>query len=229
MLLLTWEQAVRINPHISDFRMALIFRTDNADEHGLVAIGGDLRPPTLLRAYRNGIFPWYNEGDPILWWSPDPRAIFEFGRFYMSRRLARTIRAEKFRLTINQAFDDVMRGCAERDGTWITADMFEAYQRMHRLGYAHSIETWYEGELAGGVYGIALGGLFSGESMFFRVRDASKVALAYLVEYLQVRGFVLFDTQVVTEHTASLGAHEIPRAEYLARLKKALEVQATFV
>jgi leucyl/phenylalanyl-tRNA--protein transferase len=209
--------------------MALIFRTDDADEHGLVAVGGDLRPETLLRAYRNGIFPWYNEGDPILWWSPDPRAIFEFNHFYMSRRLERTIRTGKFHLTINQAFADVMRGCAERESTWITADMFEAYQRMHRLGYAHSIETWYDGKLAGGIYGIALGGFFSGESMFFRVRDASKVALAYLIEYLQVRGFALFDTQVATEHTARLGAIAIPRAEYLCRLQTALELQVTFV
>src|SRR5260370_12934878 len=111
--------------------MALIFRPEVADEHGLVAVGGDLRPTTLLRAYRNGIFPWYNEGDPILWWSPDPRAIFEFDRFYLSRRLARTIRSDKFRLTINQAFDQVIRACAEREQTWITPDMIQAYLRMH--------------------------------------------------------------------------------------------------
>jgi leucyl/phenylalanyl-tRNA--protein transferase len=209
--------------------MALIFRTDFADEHGLVAVGGDLRPQTLLRAYRNGIFPWYNEGDPILWWSPEPRAIFEFNQFYISARLARTIRSGKFRMTINQAFADVMHGCAQRDRTWITTDMHEAYVRMHQLGYAHSIEAWLGDELAGGVYGIALGGFFSGESMFHRVRDASKVALAYLLEYLQIRGFILFDSQVITEHTASLGALEIPRSEYLARLKEALEVRASFV
>jgi leucyl/phenylalanyl-tRNA--protein transferase len=209
--------------------MALIFRPEYADEHGLVAVGGDLRPTTLLRAYRKGIFPWFNEGDPILWWSPDPRAIFVFERFCLSRRLLRTIRAGKFRLTIDQAFGDVMRGCADREQTWINADMIDAYTRLHRLGYAHSIEAWLGDELAGGVYGIAIGGLFAGESMFHRVRDASKVALTYLVEYLQVRGFVLFDTQVITEITARLGAVEIPRVEYLARLKKALQVQVRFV
>lgn len=209
--------------------MALIFRPEVADEHGLVAVGGDLRPATLLRAYRNGIFPWFNEGDPILWWSPDPRAIFAFERFCLSRRLLRTIRSGQFRLTIDQAFDDVMRGCADREQTWINSDMIEAYTRLHRLGYAHSIEAWLGAELAGGVYGIAIGGLFAGESMFHRVRDASKVALTYLVEYLQVRGFVLFDTQVATEITARLGAVEIPRVEYLARLKKALEAQVSFV
>jgi leucyl/phenylalanyl-tRNA--protein transferase len=209
--------------------MALIFHTDFADDNGLVAVGGDLRPQTLLRAYRQGIFPWYNEGDPILWWSPNPRAIFEFDRFYISRRLARTIRSGRYRLTINQAFTEVMRGCGERERTWITADMIEAYQRLHQLGHAHSIETWDGDELVGGVYGVALGGFFSGESMFHRARDASKVALAYLLEYLKVRGYILFDTQVVTEHTVSLGALEIPREEYLVRLKQALVLSVTFV
>jgi leucyl/phenylalanyl-tRNA--protein transferase len=209
--------------------MALILRPDFADENGLVAVGGDLQPATLLRAYHNGIFPWFNEGDPILWWSPDPRAIFEFGRFYLSRRLIRTIRSGKFRLTINQAFTEVMHGCAEREQTWITADMIAAYTHMHRLGHAHSIEVWLGDHLAGGIYGLALGGAFFGESMFHRVSDASKIAMAYLLEYLQVRGFGLFDTQVLTEHTARLGAIEIPRSEYLARLKKALALPVSFV
>src|SRR5271163_4997159 len=170
--------------------MAIIFQPNWADEQGLVAVGGDLRPATLLRAYRSGIFPWYNEGDPILWWSPEPRAIFEFNRFYISSRLARTIRAGKFRLTINQAFTEVMRGCGEREQTWVTADMMHAYTRLHKLGHAHSIEAWLGDDLVGGVYGVAIGGLFSGESMFHRARDASKVALSYLIEYLRVRGFV---------------------------------------
>ena len=209
--------------------MALIFRPETADEHGLVAVGGDLRPATLLRAYRQGIFPWFNEGDPVLWWSPNPRAIFDLDRFYLSRRLMRTIRAGKFRLTINQAFDQVIRGCAEREETWITTDMIDAYRELHRLGHAHSIETWLGDDLVGGVYGVALGGLFAGESMFQRRRDASKVALTYLIEYLKIRGFILFDTQVLTEHTASLGAFEIAREEYLERLEKALEVQVSFV
>jgi leucyl/phenylalanyl-tRNA--protein transferase len=209
--------------------MSLIFRPEFADENGLVAFGGDLRPATLLRAYRSGAFPWFSDGDPILWWSPDPRAIFELDGFCLSRRLARTIRAGKFRVTINHAFTDVMRGCADRDHTWVTAEMIAAYTRLHELGHAHSIETWVGDELAGGVYGVALGGMFAGESMFHRVTDASKVALAYLFEYLQGHGFVLFDTQVVTEHTARLGAVEIPRDEYLSRLKAALEVPARFV
>jgi leucyl/phenylalanyl-tRNA--protein transferase len=209
--------------------MALILSPDLADEHGLVAVGGDLRPATLLRAYRNGIFPWFNEGDPVLWWSPDPRAIFELHRFYLSRRLERTIRSGKFRLTINQAFNDVVLGCADREQTWITPDMLAAYSQMHQLGFAHSIEAWLGEELVGGVYGIAIGGFFSGESMFHRARDASKVALAFLVEYLRVRGFLLFDTQVVTEHTASLGAVQIPRDDYLARLQEALAEPVAFV
>lgn len=209
--------------------MALVFRPELADEYGLVAMGGDLRPATLLRAYRTGVFPWYNENEPILWWSPDPRAIFELDHFSLSRRLVRTIRAGKFRLTINQAFDDVILGCAARDSTWITADMIQAYSAMHRLGHAHSIEAWQGDQLAGGVYGVALGGFFAGESMFHRIRDASKVALAYLLEYLHVRGFALFDSQVVTEHTARMGAVEIPRDEYLTRLGKALEMNVAFV
>lgn len=209
--------------------MALVFRPETADEHGLVAIGGDLSPATLLRAYRNGIFPWFNEGDPVLWWSPNPRAIFELDRFYLSRRLFRTIRAGKFHLTINKAFNAVIRGCAEREMTWLTTDMIDAYTQLHQLGHAHSIDVWLGDNLVGGVYGVALGGLFAGESMFHRTRDASKVALTYLIEYLRIRGFVLFDTQVVTEHTARLGAIQIPRDEYLARLEKALEMQVRFV
>jgi leucyl/phenylalanyl-tRNA---protein transferase len=209
--------------------MALIFKPERADDYGLVAMGGDLRPATLLRAYRAGVFPWYNENEPILWWSPDPRAIFELEHFSLSRRLARTIRSEKFRLTINQAFPQVMLGCADRDRTWITEDMFRAYTLMHQLGHAHSIEAWLGDELAGGVYGIAMGGFFAGESMFHRVRDASKVALAYLIEYLRVRGFTLFDTQVLTEHTARMGACEIPREDYLRRLMIALDVKTSFL
>ena len=205
--------------------MALIFRPERADEHGLVAVGGDLNPATLLRAYRNGTFPWFNEGDPVLWWSPDPRAIFELDQYCLSRRLIRTIRAGKFHLTINQAFGAVIRGCADRELTWITTDMINAYCQLHRLGHAHSIEVWLATELVG----VALGGFFAGESMFHRARDASKVALAYLIEYLKIRGFLLFDTQVATEHTARLGAVEISRSEYLARLDAALQVPVRFV
>ncbi len=203
--------------------MAYFFDPERADAHGLVAIGGDLEAATLLRAYRAGVFPWFGEGDPILWWSPDPRAVFELDAFHVSRRLRRTIRAGKFRLTFNAAFPAVIRGCADRpDGTWITPAMIAAYERLHRLGAAHSVEAWAGETLAGGIYGVVVGGLFAGESMFARVTDASKVALVHLVERLRDRGFRLFDTQVLTEHTARLGAVEIPRRVYLTRLKEAL-------
>jgi leucyl/phenylalanyl-tRNA---protein transferase len=209
----------------------LLSNTPEPDEDlGLVAVGGDLRPERLLAAYRQGIFPWYNEGDPICWWSPDPRAIFELDGLRVSRRLARTLRSERFGVTFDRAFNEVLRGCADRpgEGTWITPEMSAAYQELHRLGHAHSVEVWQGEVLAGGLYGVAVGGLFAGESMFTRVRDASKVALVFLVQRLRERGFRLFDIQLLTEHTARLGAIEIPRAEYLRRLAEALRCEATF-
>lgn len=201
-----------------------------AQELGLIATGGDLQPDRLLNAYRQGIFPWYDEGEPILWWSPDPRAIFELDGFHASRRLQRTIRSGKFALTVDRDFAGVIRGCGDRaEGTWITSAMLAAYQELHRLGHAHSVEAWHEGQLAGGIYGVAIGGFFAGESMFTRVRDASKVALAFLVERLRQRGFQLFDIQFVTDHTVRLGAVEIPRKTYLKRLRQALTCQASLV
>jgi leucyl/phenylalanyl-tRNA--protein transferase len=202
-----------------------------ADDSGLVAVGGDLSPDRLLDAYRRGVFPWYDETTPILWWSPDPRAVFELDRFHVPRRLARTIRAGQFSLTINRAFPAVIRACAERpgEGTWITPEMVAAYERLHELGFAHSVEAWRGEELAGGVYGVALGGFFAGESMFTRQRDGSKVALVGLVERLRERGFTLFDTQFVTDHTRRLGAVEIPRRQYLGRLRDALARPVSFV
>jgi leucyl/phenylalanyl-tRNA--protein transferase len=198
-------------------------RPEQADEDGFVGLGGNLGPPCLLRAYSEGIFPWYNEGDPILWWSPDPRAIFELADFHVSRRLARTIRSGRFGVTFDTDFQGVIRCCAIRaEGTWITAAMIAAYERLHELGHAHSVECWHEGELAGGVYGVALGAFFAAESMFYRATDASKVALAALVERLRSRGFELLDTQFVTDHTRTLGATEIPRADYLRRLRAAV-------
>jgi leucyl/phenylalanyl-tRNA---protein transferase len=206
-----------------------VLRPESADESGLVAVGGDLLPARLLEAYRRGVFPWYNEGDPVCWWSPDPRAIFELDRFHVSRRFRRTLRSARFTCTINQAFSAVIRGCANRpgEGTWITPDMIGAYERLHRLGYAHSVEAWCGGLLAGGVYGVTLGGLFAGESMFSVVRDGSKVALACLVERLRQRHFCLLDIQFLTDHTARLGAIEIPRVQYLARLRHALTCRDT--
>jgi leucyl/phenylalanyl-tRNA--protein transferase len=206
-----------------------------ADEQGLVAVGGDLRPERLLRAYRRGVFPWFGEGDPVLWWSPDPRAIFEIGGLHVSHRLRRTIRSHRFQLTIDRDFAAVIRGCACRpgtrpeDGVWITTEMIAAYEALHRLGHAHSVEAWHNGTLAGGVYGVAVGGLFAGESMFTRVRDASKVALAHLMDRLCERGFVLFDVQFLTAHTQRLGAVEIPRALYLERLRRAVAARVSFV
>ncbi|HEY1860956.1 MAG TPA: leucyl/phenylalanyl-tRNA--protein transferase [Gemmataceae bacterium] len=202
-----------------------------ADDFGLVAMGGDLKPDRLLQAYRSGIFPWFDDGDPILWWSPNPRAILELDGLHVSRRLLRTIQSGRFRVTINHDFGGVMRGCADRpnEGTWITREMLEAYETLHRLGHAHSIEVWQGDDLAGGMYGVAVGGLFAGESMFTRVRDASKVALVHLVERLRERGFQLFDIQFLSEHTKRLGAIEIPRVEYLRRLRRALECTAGFI
>jgi leucyl/phenylalanyl-tRNA--protein transferase len=199
-----------------------VLRPELADELGLVAVGGDLRPQRLLDAYRHGVFPWYDEGDPICWWSPDPRAVFELDGLHVPRRLRRTLRTGRFRCSVNEDFAGVIRGCADRpDGTWVTEDMVAAYETLHRLGHAHSVEAWSEGRLAGGLYGVAIGGFFAGESMFTRVRDASKVALVDTVERLRERGFTLFDTQMLTPHTARLGAVEISRVDYLARLGEA--------
>ena len=208
----------------------LFLNPERADADGLVGVGGDLSPPLLLAAYRRGIFPWFDEASPILWWSPDPRAIFEMDGLHISRRLARTVRSGRFTTTINRAFAQVIRGCAHRpgDGVWITSDMIHAYTRLHQLGHAHSVEVWHNGELAGGIYGVAVGGLFAGESMFTRIRDGSKVALVHLMEHLRQRGFQLFDVQFLNDHTASLGAIEIPRREYLLRLRKAVACEASF-
>jgi leucyl/phenylalanyl-tRNA--protein transferase len=206
------------------------FRPDEADPDGLVAVGGGLDPRTLIDAYRSGVFPWYNDGMPVCWWSPDPRAVIEADGLHVSRRLARTIRSGRFGVTFDQDFAAVIRGCADRtdEGTWIVPEMIAAYERLHELGIAHSVEVWQEGTLAGGLYGVAIGGLFAGESMFHRVPDASKVALVATAERLRQRGFALFDVQLLTDHTRRMGAVEIPRREYLARLKAALQVRVTF-
>ncbi len=201
-----------------------------AGPDGLLAIGGDLSPERLLLAYRSGIFPWFDESTPILWWSPDPRAIIEFDSFHVSRRLQRIVRQGKFAVTVDQAFERVMRECARGrpEGTWITDSMLEAYCRFHEIGYAHSLETWYEGELVGGVYGVALGGMFCGESMFHRISNAGNVALVHLVHRLRERGFVLLDVQIINLHTARLGAVEIPRSVYLRRLAQAIQLPVQF-
>jgi leucyl/phenylalanyl-tRNA---protein transferase len=203
---------------------------DFEKRYGLVRVGGDLEPATLLEAYCSGIFPWFDDDWPICWWSPDPRAIFELDQFHVSRRLARTIRSGKFQVTINRAFGGVIRGCADRpEGSWITCSMIDAYERLHRFGVAHSVEAWCGDRLAGGLYGVSIAGFFAGESMFTRITDGSKVALAFTVEHLKQRSFQLFDTQFTTEHTKRLGAIDIPRREYLQRLQQALRVQTSFV
>ena len=192
------------------------------EPNGLLAMGGDLSPPRLLQAYRQGIFPWYNHDQPILWWSPDPRSVLYPQRLRVSRSLRRTLKNNIFTVTADTAFRRVIESCAEpRDaagGTWLTDEMVEAYCRLHIMGYAHSVEAWCEGELMGGLYGLSLGTIFFGESMFSRRRDASKVAFVRLVEYLQRRGFVLIDCQVPSAHLASLGAETIPRREFIACL-----------
>lgn len=195
-----------------------------ADENGLVGVGGSLEPTCLLRAYTEGIFPWFSDGDPILWWSPDPRAIFDIhGGLHIPRRLARTIRSGKFQITFDQAFGHVIRACADRaEGTWITREMVSAYEDLHRLRVAHSVEAWQDGELAGGVYGVSINAFFAAESMFFRRSDASKVALAALFDRLRQKRFELVDTQMLTEHTERLGAFEVPREEYLGMLRAAI-------
>ena len=201
-----------------------------ADPDGLLAVGGNLEPETLLSAYQQGIFPWFDEDTPILWWSPDPRAILEFDNLYISKRLARTIRTNKFQVTFNQDFDAVVKGCTYRpeEGTWITPEVANAYGEFHRRGHAHSVEVWQQGVLVGGLYGVAIGGLFAGESMFSTVSDASKIALVALVSRLKEKGYQLFDLQIINEHTSSMGATEIPRDNYLARVKLAIQLKITF-
>jgi len=216
---------------IFGWRSSRLWRNpERADASGLVAMGGDLSPDRLLEAYRRGIFPWYDEDLPICWWSPDPRAIFELHQFHISRRLRRTCRSGRFQVSVDRFFSEVIRGCAHRpgQGTWITSEMVDAYEALHRLGHAHSVEVWKENQLVGGIYGVAVAGLFAGESMFSRSSDASKIALVHLVNRLRERGFQLFDIQFLNAHTARLGAVEIPRADYLTRLRRALNCHVQF-
>lgn len=200
-----------------------------APAHGLVGMGGDLAPGTVLAAYRAGIFPWPDADAHLLWFSPDPRAILPLDGFHESRRLARTRRQGRFTTTRDRDFEGVIDACATAHGaTWITAGMRAAYVTLHRLGWTHSVEVWDGERLAGGVYGIAVGGLFAAESMFHYARDASKVALAALVEHLRTREFALLDVQLPTPHLASLGAVAISRRAYLTRLRAALEAPASW-
>jgi leucyl/phenylalanyl-tRNA--protein transferase len=191
-----------------------------ADAEGLLAIGGDLSADRLLAAYAAGIFPWFEQGLPPLWWSPDPRAVIEPQRLHVSRSLARLLRQGAFEVTLNQDFERVMRECGNRraGGTWIIPEMIDAYVRLHRAGHAHSFEVWFGGALVGGLYGVQRGGLYAAESMFHTVTNASKVALVVSVRHLFGAGIELYDVQFLTDHLASMGACSLPRSEYLARL-----------
>ncbi|AEV27308.1 leucyl/phenylalanyl-tRNA--protein transferase [Azospira oryzae PS] len=194
-----------------------------SEPNGLLAVGGDLAPERLLAAYRRGIFPWYSPGEPILWWSPDPRMVLFPAEFKVSRSLGRTLRRGGYEVRLDTAFARVIAACAQtprrgQHGTWIVPEMQAAYRRLHELGLAHSVETWVDGELVGGLYGIALGRMFYGESMFSWRSDASKIAVAHLARYLERLGFGMVDCQMHTAHLASLGAREIPRDDFIARL-----------
>lgn len=201
---------------------------EQASPEGLLAVGGDLHPDRLLAAYRQGIFPWYNEDQPILWWSPDPRAVLFPDKLHVSRSLKRSLRSSRLTVTLDVSFRAVMEQCAgprpqyPGGGTWITKDMLTAYTQLHELGYAHSIETWQDDRLVGGLYGVALGGAFFAESMFTRVDDASKVALVRLVKQLQTWDFRLIDCQQFSPHVGRFGAEEIPRSDFITHLNQAL-------
>ena len=193
---------------------------NEAEPEGIIAIGGDLKPERLLNAYASGIFPWYNPGEEILWWSLDPRMVLFIDDFRYSKSLRRVVKSGKYEVRIDTNFRQVIILCAviqreDQDGTWITDEMMEAYCRLHELGFAHSFETYYEGELVGGLYGVSLGQFFFGESMFHTMTDASKVAFVRLVEFCRDNHFLLIDAQQETPHLASLGAKPIPRQEFL--------------
>jgi len=201
---------------------------EEATEEGLLAIGGDLEPETLINAYSHGIFPWFSENDPIMWWSLSPRLILYPQEIHISKSLRRVINAKKFEVTFDTQFAQVIQHCAtvqrdEENETWITKDMTEAYIKLHKLGLSHSVEVWQEGTLVGGLYGVSIGKAFFGESMFHKVSDASKVALVHLSQKLKEWSFHFIDAQMVTSHLVSMGAIEIPRKEFKTMLQRAME------
>ncbi|MFC2116038.1 leucyl/phenylalanyl-tRNA--protein transferase [Bacteroidota bacterium] len=211
-----------------DFNQGYFPEPELAGEDGLLAAGGSLEPEVLLEAYSRGIFPWYSQGSPILWWSPDPRMVLFPDRFRISKSLKQTLKKSVFEIRMDTVFEDVIRHCSQQprpgqEGTWITAEMIDAYIRLHEAGYAHSVESWKEGKLAGGLYGVSLGGAFFGESMFHLERDASKIAFFHLVEFVKDRDFDLIDAQQSTSHLKSLGAAEISRQKFLDLLARSLQ------
>lgn len=195
-----------------------------SEPNGLLAVGGRLEPEWLLAAYRRGIFPWFSPGDPILWWSPDPRMVVFPAEFTPRRSLRKVLRHTRIEVRLDHDFAATIRACAAprryANGTWIVPAMQQAYIRLHRLGHAHSIESWLDGELVGGLYGVSIGRVFFGESMFSRVSDASKIAFAYLCRFLEHRGFRMIDCQMSTPHLQSLGGREIPRRDFIAGLER---------
>lgn len=201
---------------------------DHAEKNGLVAVGGDLRPERLLAAYRQGIFPWYSEGQPIFWHSPDPRFVLRPEDFHVPRSLAKIVRRGDYEVRFDTAFGRVIRSCGTKRrpnqrGTWITRDMIRAYELLHGMGYAHSAEAWQNGILVGGLYGVSLGDMYFGESMYTDAPDASKVAFVVLVRWLVARGIQLLDSQVYTDHLARFGGTELPRVDYLRRLAELVD------
>ncbi len=200
----------------------------HAAEEGLLAYGGDLSPNRILNAYRHGIFPWFNPDDPILWWSPDPRLVLYPDKFRAGRSFRRTLRNAEYRVSFDEDFEGVIRACSDierpgQKGTWLGETMIQAYTELHEMGWAHSVEVWMEGELAGGLYGIAMGAAFFGESMFSRRPDGSKIALKALSDVLREKGYDLIDCQVVTDHLLRLGAEKVPRERFLEELDSALQ------
>lgn len=197
------------------------------EPNGLLAVGGDLSPQRLVKAYRSGIFPWFNDEDPILWWSPDPRMVLFPNELSISRSLHKLLKKHQYEIRTDAGFREVMQACTEprkaQSGTWITDEMVEAYTTLHHMGVAHSVETWMDGVLVGGLYGIALGRMFYGESMFSRVSDASKIAFVHLVKQLEIWEFGMIDCQMKTRHLASLGAREISREEFALRLGRLID------
>jgi leucyl/phenylalanyl-tRNA--protein transferase len=213
---------------LSDEHPTLFPPPERADKSGVLAVGGDLRPERLLAAYSSGIFPWYSAGDPILWHSPDPRFVLEPDKLYVGRSLRKTMARGEYEVRYDTAFERVITECGRaprpgQNGTWITDEMLEAYVTLHELGFAHSVESWAEGELKGGLYGVSLGAAFFGESMFAQAPDASKVAFATSVERFKAWGFQFIDCQVETEHLARFGAEQWPRKRFLSALAKALK------
>jgi leucyl/phenylalanyl-tRNA--protein transferase len=197
------------------------------EPNGLLALGGDLSPTRLLNAYRSGVFPWYSAGEPILWWSPDPRCVFRPDSIHVSGSLRKTLKRKDYSVTLDTAFEAVINACSEprehQGGTWLTPEMMAAYTRLHHDGWAHSVEVWRDGQLIGGIYGVAFGHAFFGESMFSRAANGSKIALVWLARQLTAWNFTLLDGQVGSSHLYALGATDLPREAFIAELRRALK------